>query len=136
MDYILTIYKQRMVQHGMSNRCQHIDVIQSLGRWSQACTVKLYIDEALADSSASELSAEGRQQLRTVLVKFPVLIQRLLVKGDVACSSCSLISFMCTYHLVTSAKTKNSKNGGRKQKYFNNDCSQNGGCCSSVVFQF
>ena len=50
-----------------------------LGRCSQARTAKLYIDEALADTSEAELSVEGRQQLRTVLAKFPVLIQRLLV---------------------------------------------------------
>ena len=60
-------------------RCQNIDVVQSLGRWSQARTAKLYIDEALAVSSEAELSAEGRQQLRTVVFKFPALIQRLLV---------------------------------------------------------
>ena len=60
-------------------RCQHIDVVRSLGRWSQARTAKLYIDEALADSSEAGLSVEGRQQLHTVLVKFPTLIQRLLV---------------------------------------------------------
>ena len=60
-------------------RCQNVDVVQALGRWSQARTAKLYIDEALADTSEAELSVEGRQQLRTVLAKFPVLIQRLLV---------------------------------------------------------
>ena len=52
--------------------------MQALGRWSQARTAKLYIDEALADSSEAELSVEGRQHLRKVLAKFPVLVQRLL----------------------------------------------------------
>ena len=60
-------------------RCQNIDVVQSLGRWSQARTAKLYIDETSADSNEAGFSAEGRQQLHAVLVKFPALIQRLLV---------------------------------------------------------
>ena len=59
-------------------RCQNLDVVQYIGRWSQARTAKLYIDEVLADCNEAELSVEGRRKLN-VLAKFPDLITRLLV---------------------------------------------------------
>ena len=60
-------------------RCQHMDVVQALGRWGHARMAKLYVDEVLVDSSIADLSAEKARKLSIVMARFPELLKKLQV---------------------------------------------------------
>ena len=59
-------------------RCQNLDVVQTLGRWAQARTAKLYIDEAMSEFSAAEASSHQDERLKGLAARFPKLIKKLL----------------------------------------------------------